>query len=96
MEQLFWPDPRKLTSLHPEEPDAAQAREALAEMLARGLRPMHDYLACFKRRASPLGLGGRSAVHCCALLRIAAGAVRSGAASVGPAALAAADWMTLA
>lgn len=49
MEHLFWPDPRKLTSLHPREPEAVAARAVLEDLLARGLLPMRDYLACWKR-----------------------------------------------
>jgi hypothetical protein len=64
MEHLFWPDPRKLTSLHPEEPEAAAARGALAAVLAKGLKPMRDYLDCFKRwgttvRERPFGCLGQ-------------------------------------
>jgi len=49
MAHLFWPEPRKLTSLHPGEPEAAAARDALAATLSKALRPMKDYLECFKR-----------------------------------------------
>lgn len=49
MEHLFWPDPRKLTSLHPDEPEASGSRDKLANLLSTALQPMRDYLTCFKR-----------------------------------------------
>jgi hypothetical protein len=49
MEHLFWPEPRELSCMHTEEPEAAAARDALAAALERALQPMHDYLACWQR-----------------------------------------------
>jgi hypothetical protein len=63
MEHLFWPEPRKLTSLHPQEPEAVAARAALEEALARGLLPMRDYLNCWKRWAL-MAVGGLSLRVC--------------------------------
>lgn len=49
MDHLFWPAPRKLAALHPEEPEADAARRALAALLDAGLRPMRDYLAALQK-----------------------------------------------
>ncbi|GBF98747.1 dynein heavy chain axonemal [Raphidocelis subcapitata] len=63
MEHLFWPEPRKLTSLHPQEPEAVAARAALEEALARGLLPMRDYLNCWKRYEPLLALSVEAEVE---------------------------------
>ena len=71
MERLFWPEPRKLAALHPEEPVAVAARTALASVLSRGLQPMDAYLAAYRRcdTAPAHALGhcamGVSCVHQC-------------------------------
>jgi hypothetical protein len=49
MEHLFWPEPRTLACMHPDEPEAAAARAALAALLERALAPMREYLACWQR-----------------------------------------------
>jgi hypothetical protein len=54
MEHLFWPEPRRLTALHPGEPEAAAARGALASLLAAGLAPMANYLSALRRCAPAL------------------------------------------